>query len=923
MVIKNLDLIIPSKLREPPLNQNMVVRSDLIKKLDSGLKKKLTLVSAPAGFGKTTLVLSWLAENHLPVSWISLDKQDDNPARFLTYLFTSIAKYKPGLLKYLENAMNSKELDSDYTVTLDYLLLELTSKPPFIVIVLDDYHLIRHPLIHEMMSYLIQNSPQNHNIQVIPDFGCHFVVTTRTDPPFPLSRWKLNDEITEIRTRDLRFSLQECRAIFNEVHHFNLDNDEIQSISERTQGWIASMQLVALSLADLSPSEYSTHIRDIKGNNRVINDYLSEEVFSRLDEETQAFLVQTSILDQKNGQLCDEVTQTTNSQTRLEMLEKSNIFVMPMDDERGWYRYHPLFNDFLKSRLPIYPNDQIRELHSRAARWFEKNDCIEDSLRHWMTIGKYDEATRVVADFSPRILSRAQFYILRNIIEEFPNEAFQIWPWLCIYRAWAYFTHNLDLGETWLKASEELLQNENIRSQYSHNNINEMVGNIAALRALCAFRKGNIDVIIQNAPRALEYLPADSRKVRGLVLYATAGGQAFQFNLEEAYQNSILAREMLLQSGNIGGASEAIAKAGEIQLVFGNLHAAEEILIEGIELEKLVEDSYQTLSCLAYRILGEVYYEWDRVDEALACLNKSCSKSKLMGTSMEVLCDQSLANLFLRMGDVEAADRLISRYGHEEKYQKLLPWDQKQVIGNLVLLNALQGKTTEVHRMLMDYDNLRLNPDLNSEASLISFAFALYHLHEFDACLELALPMLDQMDHGRRYGREIRLLNLIASAYCQKGDSNNGMPYLQKSLILGRKEGFYRPFLDLADPLLESLTKINQKDGGVQDLGSQKYLSDLIQRFLLTTADHVHPIPRSDTKNTQASVPIEFSDYMTEQEKRVLKLLISGMNNKEIAVELCISVNTVKKHIANIYGKLNVHNRFQANVRMQQLQIKL
>jgi LuxR family transcriptional regulator, maltose regulon positive regulatory protein len=915
------DLIIPSKLHEPPLNQNVVVRSRLIDNLNEGLKKKLTLVSAPAGFGKTTLVLSWLKNVTIPVSWISLDEQDDDLARFFTYLITSITKYKPGSLEYFENMLNSLRMDSSHAEDMNFILHELISKPPFSIIVLDDYHTIKHSKIHEAMCYLLQNLPYCNDLATIPIMGCHFVIITRSDPPFPLTRWKLNNELTEIRTSDLRFSLQECNSMFNDVHHFGLSSDEIKRLSDRTQGWIASMQLVALSLADLQPNEYSSHIQNIKGNNRLITDYLSEEVYSHLDDETRSFLLQTSILDLKNGSLCDAITHKTNSQSRLELLEKSNIFVMPMDEERCWFKYHPLFNDFLSSKLANDSNYSTYDLHQRAAQWFEKNGYIEDSLRHWMAIKRYDEAARVVTEFSPQILSRAQFYILKSIIEEFPENAFQVWPWLCIYRAWAYFLQDLDLVEIWLKSADELLAKEEIRIQYTPNNINEMLGNIAALRALCASRVGDFDEILQNAPKALDFLPSDVKKVRGLVLNATAGGQALQFNLDDAYDNFIQAKEILIRGGNIGGAAEAIAKAGEIKLIIGKLQSAEFILKSAIDLEKNFKTPDLAISCRAFSLLGEVYFEWDRVDEALTLLNEGCLKSKLMGPSERVFCDLSLANVLLHLGQIENADKIISKYSHEDNSQIVLPWDRKMVIGNRAFLYALQGKKNETLRLIMDHDNIKLKPDINSEACLMSFAFSLYHLKEYDMCLNITQPLVEKMDLGRRYGREIKMLTLTSSALVKKGDVDSSLQFLVRGVHLSGEERYYRPYLDLVDPILDNLMVLYKNDSLLIDIADSKYLSDIIQRFLSTSPGHIYPNTRSENKVVQNVDPIGFSDYITDQEKKVLKLLLAGSNNKEIASELSISVNTVKKHVSNIYAKLNVHTRFQASVRIQQLNI--
>lgn len=917
------DLIIKTKVQQPPLKQGVVLRQHLLTRLNQSLSKRLTLISAPAGFGKTTLVISWLKQLNLPTAWLSLDIQDSNPARFFTYLSSSISPDRSLAEDYFSHKLDIQNSTQIQSIT-EYPLQELSSLNPFRIIVLDDYHCISDPKIHEAMSYLLQNLPVAGDEYADSQTGCHFVIITRNDPPFPISRWRLRDEITEIRSADLRFSPDEIEQICNQIFHLKLSASDLHLLEERTEGWVAGLQLAGISLIGLQGEDVTTSIQQIKGNNKIISDYLIEEVLSQLDPETQTFLLQTSILERLNGELCDAVTLSTGGQSKLESLEKRNIFVVPMDNERNWYRYHQLFSDVLLHRLKGDPIYLVDELHRRAAYWFEKHGLIEDCLKHWMEIGEYDQAARVVSTAAPVILSHGQFYILKNLIESFPADAFSIFPWISIYRAWANYIMDIESVESWLVLAEQVLGNESVHKIHTQKEMNEMLGNIAAIRALCAARKGDPEAILLNAPKALDYLPIEIRRVRGLVLNATATGQYINLHLEEAIQTFLKSKEILVQGGNLGGAAEVITKVGEIQIIQGRLNQAEKTLAQSFALEGTIQGKKLSITCLSYSNLGKIYYEWNRIDEALDLLILGCEESKKMGLSEKVNCAVAYANVKLGLGEIDTAETLLSEYIHQIGSGNLATWNEKNLVSSWMELLAVQGRSNEYNRFIRSQDIKVCFPgDSIHEPVLISYAKSAYYLGEYQECIDIAGTLEKEMENGKRTGRQIQILALLVAAQMRIGDTTTALASLSKSIQLSAREGFIRTYLGYGDTLLDAFGLLIKSERINQDSLDENYITDVMHCFMgAPYIKSIQPVARSGMIKGIPRSNLQINIF-TEHEEKVLRLLLAGQSNRQMASELCVSINTVKKHINNIYAKLDVHSRFQASIRVKQLGIFL
>lgn len=919
MTALNPDLIIPTKLLQPPLRAGVVTRERLNEKLTSSLSKRLTLISAPAGFGKTTLTLSWLKQLNKPVSWISLDTQDSNPARFFTYLAAAISQTNPELRDYFAEKMNS-QTSGPVKNMAELLLHEVSVLSPFTVIVLDDYHCIADPKIHEAMCYLLQNLP--HDPVMDPSRGCHFIILTRNDPPFPISKWRLADEITEIRASDLRFSPSETKQILTQAMNINLSTTDIQTLSERTEGWVAGLQMAAISLNGLESNQYSQYIQQIKGNNNLIADYLVEEVFSQLDPVTQSFLLQTSILERMSGPLCVAVTLMNGCQEILQTLEKKNVLVMPLDNERGWYRYHQLFSDVLMNRLMNESDYSIEQLHTRAAMWFEQNGIIEDSLKHWMKIGRYDEVARIIADLSPGMMSRAQYFLLSNIIESFSDEAFQIYPWLSIYLAWAYTFIEPESVVAWLLLAEKVLEKPGTRELYSDKEIKEMYGDVATIKAVLASRKGDFLTVAKYAPIALKLLPKDKKKVRGLVLYSIATDQYISSHLDNAVASYSEAFELLLQDRNLAGCVIVSLKYNEILINQGKLHDAEKALKQAIALDHFYPGKELSMSCCLCAVYGKLLYEWNQLDAAVEYLNLGIEKSKRVGISERVFVAAASAEVWLGLGEIDKAEQILRDYIHLWGDPSLTLWDENHLIASWMVLLVLQGRKTEYSYLVRKQHDILQGPiDAINEPVFIAYAYSNYLLGEFDKAVDIAENLERMMVSSGRIGSQIKMLALIAASKIALSEMDMAFSALSRGIQLGAREGYIRTFLEFGEPAMDAINLLVKSGRVNDDHLDVEYIAEIQDGFIVdrySTDSRIVP----KTK-LQHSSDLKSEMLLTDHEKKVLRLLIAGHNNKEISQELCISVNTVKTHIANIYGKLNVHNRFQASIRVRQLGISL
>ncbi|MBN2099874.1 MAG: hypothetical protein JW753_09810, partial [Dehalococcoidia bacterium] len=595
--------ILKTKLYMPPVPQEMVRRPRLVELLKEGLGRKLTLISAPAGFGKTTLLSECFSSSETPVGWVSLDADDNDPSRFWACLISALQRLYLGLGEAAMEMIDSPQLPS-----YDTLLTELINEMPDcgdspgqpVVIVLDDYNTIDEKSIHKGVAFLVDHMPAQ----------LHLVISTRIDPPLPLARLRANGQLCEIRTGDLRFTPKEAAVLLNDLMGLGLSEGDIAVMDARTEGWVTSLQMAALSMR--GREDISKFVASFGGSHRFVLDYLSDEVLSRQTADVQSFLLGTSILDRLTGPLCDAVTGRKDSRNVLRRLEEANLFLVPCDDERTWYRYHHLFADILQQRLHQSEHDRVRLLHSRASKWCQRNGLTDEAIVHALGAGDCDRAANLIERAAESALMRGEVATFLGWVEALPDDVVRCRPRLCAFNAWA-----LLLSGRPLAAIEE-----HLRAAAESDPAGLACGEVAMLRALMAALKGDTRESTELASQALQLLPEESSFLRnvvacnlGLVYMLTGDVASAQPVFEEAVR---VGRD----TGNLMLTVIGLNRLAELHVTRGQLHQAKDYYDWILELAVDPKGNLSPMAGVALIGLGDLLREWNDLESAKRCLKE-------------------------------------------------------------------------------------------------------------------------------------------------------------------------------------------------------------------------------------------------------------------------------------------------------------
>ena len=559
--------IITTKLQIPITRQGMISRLPLLEILHKSIEKKLTLLSASSGYGKTSLVADWCAGqgSAYPIAWISLENGDNDPARFMAYLLAALQNIQDGLGQDINALMQGGQNPLD-TAIVSLLINELSDVPGEYFLILEDYHVIESHEIHQMIVFLLEHLPPQ----------MHLMILTRADPPFPLARWRARSELLEIRVKDLQFSLEDATVFLREMAVNNLSNENIEILLNRTEGWITGLQLAALSIqGHENPSDL---IAAFGGTHGYIVDYLIEEVLERQPENRIMFLYQTSILNRLNGSLCEAVTGQPDGEKTLETLEKANLFVTSLGGSKYcWYRYHHLFADVMANRLQRFYPHQIPELHLRAANWFKQNNLFSECIEHAQLANDYQMAAEIIESQAMGLLKLGNLSTLMGWLETLPPEIISERPELGVVSAWVYLlTGNLDQAEIYLTTAEK---NLNILA-----NPDEMRGQTAAIRTYVSAQRGDLDQAIDQANTAFEHLADDDLGVRCVVAFVLGGVYYMQRDIPRALAAMKEASQLGAQAGNIHVAVAALSAVGDVLKQQGNLAESEKAYSQSLQL---------------------------------------------------------------------------------------------------------------------------------------------------------------------------------------------------------------------------------------------------------------------------------------------------------------------------------------------------
>jgi len=647
--------LLRTKLFIPPPRPKIVPRPHLIERLNEGMHCKLTLISAPAGFGKTTLVSEWLAGCQRPVAWLSLDKGDNDPTRFLMYFIAAMQTIEVNIGEGVLGVLQSPQPPTIESILIA-LLNEITTIPDNFVLVLDDYHVIDSKPVDEALTFLLEHLPPH----------MHLVIATREDPHLPLTRLRARGQLTELRAADLRFTPAEAAEFLNQLMGLNLSEENIAALETRTEGWIAGLQFAALSMQ--GHQDAASFIRSFTGSHHFVLDYLVEEVLQKQSESIQTFLLRTSILDRICGPLCEAVLRAPagSGQETLEYLERANLFIVPLDNERRWYRYHHLFADLLRQRLHQMVssgNEEggVAEYHIRASVWYEDNGLEIEAFQHAAAANDIERAERLIeGDGIPLHFQGAVAAIL-DWLESLPKTIMDSRPSLCV----RYATLSLVAGQTTgleekLQMAEAAIQGIPSAATGLDDKTRNLIGQIASARARLAVSKYQIETIFVQACRALEYLPPDSLVSRFRASWSLAYAYYFRGERAAAARACAEALSIAEASGNILDAIIATLLMGGIQQLENQLHPAFETLRRCL---RLLGDNYPPPSTgEAYRGLATIYYEWNNLDAAEHYGQRSLQLLRQYDRIIDrfIISEVFLARLKLAQGDAAGAAAMLA-----------------------------------------------------------------------------------------------------------------------------------------------------------------------------------------------------------------------------------------------------------------------
>jgi LuxR family maltose regulon positive regulatory protein len=895
--------LLTTKLYRPPVSPKLVPRPQLIRRLEEGLQlgHRVTVISAPAGFGKTTLLSDWLSQTDRPVAWLSLDEGDNDPTRFLAYLIVALQRIDPDIGQTAQAMLQAPRAASQLQSLLTTLINDIvvTSQP--FILALDDYHVIEATEIHKAVSFLLDHMPPFEQ-------GMHLVIATRADPPLPLARLRGRGQMTELHAADLRFTPSEAEAYFNETMALALSAEHVAALERRTEGWVVGLQLAAIALQGtlLLPGHenVASFVQAFSGSQRYVLDYLTEEVLNRQTQEIQAFLLQTAILDRLTGPLCDAVrfraaktpnrSEEREGQQVLEALEAANLFIVSLDEDRRWYRYHHLFSDILRQRLEREMGDLVPELHRRASEWYEREGLITEAIGHALTCGDFERAAYLIQEAGWAIFTRGEMTTILGWIAALPHHFVRANPQLGVLHAWTMAKS----GD--LDGAERSLQELNGVSFH---------GEVTAVRAYVAGVRGDLSQAVELSQRALALLPAEDLVVRAIVTQNLGVAYHWSGDPVAAIQTLTEAVALSRAAGQSFQTLTAMAILGRAYEMQAALHQAMEIYQEALELAFGADKRPAPFACMAYVGMAGVLYEWNDLAAARQSALDGVRLSEMGGfIAYQVFGRALLARICEAQGDRGSALEYIEqaeRLGQGSDYALVTALaTELRVRLWLAQDNLMAAARWAQKHPVQPADEL----DAAIEIEQTAVARTLIAQDRPGEALSVLASLLEASQAAGRTADVIRVRSLQALAFQAQGNEGRALSALEHALSLAEPEGYVRTFVDEGAPMARLLRRaIAMRFGGTETHGiAPGYPSRLLAA--------IRQIPLATTQAAQALV-----EPLTERELEVLRLIAGGLSNREIALQLVVAVSTVKSHINHLYGKLEVRNRTQAVARAQKL----
>lgn len=877
-----------TKLNIPRPASDLVKRTALFEKLDSGLNKKLSLVSAPAGFGKSTIISDWIKQKELKAGWYSLDKGDNGIAGFLAYVAMSIKKvYGQKEMKLLE-LINSPS-PPEPSVVLDMIINEICLIEEDVLLVLDDFHVITDKHVVDAIEYLIEYMPDN----------MHLVLITRSDPNLPIPKLRSQNQLVEIRSADLSFSANEISQLFNKKIKTKLSTEDVLALESKTEGWIAGLQLAALSLDNYEDSH--AFVKAFTGNNRYIMDYLIEEVLKSLSEDIRIFMLKISILEQFSAPLCNHMLGCADSHIKLDYLESKNMFVVPLDAERCWFRFHHLFADLLKQRLMLEYKDDLDEIHNKASDWFAENKMYEYALNHAFEIMNYQKCMDLLSNSVEELWENGNHGLILQYGDLLPDELIKQYPEFCLYYAWIQI-----LGGS-LKNAESFLESAEKTNAETNASPEQLQGRIAATHAYLHAELGDVDKAVEQCKRAFTLLPEEDELWSSFALFAEGVYYFRKGDILGSKDSFEKALYLSKKSGNMFLISSIAIRMAENEQILGNNTTAYNRCKELIEFidEKgfhgltVAEPAYAAL----YHIMGGTEYMWGNSEKGMVHIKKAYELSlKANDIYLRTLILMVYTFILYDVGDSSFAE-------YEKKVDELIEGRDLPDFLHSLYLGWKMYMYTEQDQIDKAYEfiehskiDITGNIDVATEQSFVAYARLLIIAKRYDDAKELVERLHKEASENGRIERLIEI-NIIYAMLCEQlGDNEKGLSLLIECLAIASKEQMISGFVVNSRFLMKLLKQVEK-----MDLSKDNISKSFIKKIMSAI----------EKRNTRKQS--EQNDILSARELDTLKQIATGLSNQQVAETLFISLNTVKTHVKNILLKLEVTNRNDAVAKAKEM----
>jgi LuxR family maltose regulon positive regulatory protein len=888
-----------TKLHIPSSGNHIVHRSELFEKLNTGLTRKLTLISAPAGFGKTTLISDWINQHGIPTVWFSLDKGDNDPVEFLSYVITGIQNIQNDFGQGALRLLKSPGETGLFSIA-DLLINDIINIKHHFLLVLDDFHLISNIEIIKLVTYFLDHNPTN----------IHIVISSRSDPFLVMARLRSQNQLVELRAADLSFSTDDIANLFNKKLKLGLSVDDIIKLQTKTEGWIAGLQLTALSLQGCN--DISGFILAFNGDNRYIMDYLIEEVLKIQTEDVKEFLIQTSILEQFSAPLCNVLLNRNDSQMILEKLEKSNLFIFPLDSERHWYRYHHLFADLLKQRFLLNDITNIEDLHNKACNWFEQNDLVDLAIAHALEIKNFKKAIQLLDNIVELMWQNGHHAAILNYGDLLPDELIKKNPDFCLYYSWILITSGqIQKARPFLLSAENSTRhfiNDKNSAKDTVQYYRKLFGKIAVAFAYSYSHEEHSGKIFDYCKIAMDYLTDEDPLWYSWAWFSKAIAQYSNGDLISSKAAFNTAFEYGKKSGNIYLISTIAIRMAENEQQLGYYNSAYNKCTELLNLLK--DNGYLQIAkgewtfAALYFILGISQYNWaenDKARENIKIAYDLSKQGKDIYLRITILMVYSV--VLLELGDCEA-EKKIHELDELYSNNSIPPFLKSYYIGWKIYLCFEKNELDKAQKIVTEFNlDLRKEKTPANESAYSSYVRLLIAQNRLDEAESLLSELYNLAKNGKRNERLIDCMVSFAILYEMKNMHKEAVLHIIQAMELASDENLLIGFV-LRSHELNSLLKDAYK---IQATTKTKISDTFIENLKLAV----------DRRTNQMKVRSQ--SELSARELDTLKMITGDLSNQEIADKLFISLNTLKTHLKNIYLKLEVDSRSKAVARAKEI----